>query len=809
MLGRIVQNIMSNYRLPKGKLTVVLAVLVCVLVVIVGCVTAKTDAADPVTTPLADATNSPVLGPGPYDGRIAYVVARLLESFHYLQRPLDKDLSVKFYDGYIDTLDPRHDTFLQSDMDEFDHFRTNLDILTVGDDRTADLSPAFDIFARFVERTKQHTQYVDQLLDEDHFKFNDDDRIQLDRRHAPFPKDLAEAEELWKQRLRYDYLQEKLSKEIPATNDTISITLPSSESAKIATTLRQHYDWSLRMITNWDSTKVLEFYLNGLAHAYDPHTDYFAPERAQDFSIGMSLSLFGIGAQLGEDDGYCTIRELIPGGPADKSKQLNEKDRIIAVAQSNQPPVDVVGMELDKVVQLIRGPKGTQVQLTINPASNPGSRQVITLVRDKIKLEDSEAKAKLVEMPDGHGGTNRIGIIDLPSFYAPVNLSENPSQSTNYTSLDVAKLVTKLKQEHVAGIILDLRSNPGGSLEEAVRFTGLFIKDGPVVQARNPDGQVTVDSDNDPNQLYDGPLMVMVNRFSASASEIAAAALQDYGRAIIVGDPSTHGKGTVQNLNQLSAFFMPTGRSGAQDPGTIKITIRKFYRVSGASTQLKGVVPDIILPDQNILAYSDQAGETALDNPLPWDTIQPATYDKLNMVEPFLAQLQARSDARIATNEDFIYINEDIAQFKKLQRDKTSTLNEREALKERLHLNEQSKERDEERERRAPSPEKVYDITLENADNTGLPPAENETNNVTSADSPVVNPSAVKASYTLDTNTVKNFFGTNAPGTNAVPAAVAAKKTPPEVDAMLEETENIMEDYISLMSGSKTMTAVK
>ena len=302
---------------------------------------------------------------------------------------------------------------------------------------------------------------------------------------------------------------------------------------------------------------------------------------------------------------------------------------------------------------------------------------MVTLIRDEIKLEDSEAKAKLVEFPDG----KRIGVIDLPSFYATVNLG-NASQTTpKSTTADVTKLINRLKAEKVSGIVIDLRSNPGGSLEEAIKFTGLFIKSGPVVLARNPDNQVQVDSDPDPEQLYDGPLAVMINRFSASAAEIAAAALQDYGRALIVGDISTHGKGTVQDLNPLKPYMLSADSGGSNDPGTIKITIRKFYRVSGASTQLKGVEPDIVLPD--VLNYSTQVGEVSLENPLPWDTIQPASYEKFNLVQPWLAALKARSDGRIATNQDFIYVKQDIDQFVKMQADKTASINEHETLKER------------------------------------------------------------------------------------------------------------------------------
>jgi carboxyl-terminal processing protease len=283
----------------------------------------------------------------------------------------------------------------------------------------ADLTPAFMIFQRYLERFQQHAVYVDELLKQDKFKFNTDEKIQLDRRHEPFPKDLAGAQALWRQHLRYDYLQEKLASEISDTNDTFTVRLPAGAATNIIATLARHNRWSLHMMTNLDSSSVLSIYLNALAHAYDPHSDYLSAPHAQDFSIGMNLSLFGIGAQLAEDDGYCTIHSLVPGGPAAKSKQLNEKDRILAVAQGGKPPVDVVDMELEKVVQQIRGPKGTEVRLTISPAADRAARKVVTLIRDEIKLEDSEAKARLVEMPDGHGGTNRIGIIDLPSFYAP------------------------------------------------------------------------------------------------------------------------------------------------------------------------------------------------------------------------------------------------------------------------------------------------------------------------------------------------------------------------------------------------------
>ena len=481
-------------------------------------------------------------------------------------------------------------------------------------------------------------------------------------------------------------------------------------------------------------------------------------------------------------------------------------------------------MELSKVVQMIRGPKGTKVCLTISPADDRAKRKTLTLVRDEIKLEESEAKAKLVAIPDGHGGTNRLGIIDLPSFYAPIpDATGNSGHS--FCSADVARLLKKLKRENVSGIIIDLRSNPGGSLEEAIKFTGLFIKDGPVVLARDPDGRVTIDSVPEPSQVYAGPLAVLVNRFSASASEIAAAALQDYGRAIIVGDTSTHGKGTVQKLEMLRPFIWSAAPNATNDPGTVKITIRKFYRVSGASTQFKGVMPDIALPD--VLDYSKQVGEVALDNPLPWDTIQPVNYEKLNLVQPFLPQLHARSEARIATNQDFLYVKQDIAQFQKVQADKTATLNEREAINERERVASQNRERDAERSARPPTGVKVYDITLKNVDEPGLTeakPADDE--NLAATDSPHRRTPIVKYTFGLETT---QFFATNSvpalveafaldssltnlsksnllavlknPITVTVKSA-AAKTPPPAVDPMLEETEHILQDYISLENKS-------
>jgi len=760
-------------------------------IVIAGCAAPKTVPPQPATqtnvSPALMTQTNILLAPGPNDARITYVTARLLEEFHYSQQLLDTEISEKFFDGYLETLDPKRENFLQSDIAEFTHYRTNLDTFTIGTNGAANLTPAYEIYRRYLERIQQHADCVNELLKEDRFKFNADEHILLDRRHAPYPKDLGEAKQLWSQRLRYEYLQEKLSREISPTNNNVILTLPKSATAEITGTLARHYRWNLHMTANLDSTDVLQAYLNALAHAYDPHSDYFNTEHAQDFSIGMSLSLFGIGAQLTEDDGYCTISSLVRGGPADKGQQLHEKDRIITVAQGNQPPVNVVDMELGKVVQLIRGPKGTEVRLTISPVEDRAVRRVVTLIRDEIKLEDQEAKAQLIELPGGHGGTTRLGVIDLPSFYATIDLPGNTEHSTaKSTTADVTRLIKKLESEKAAGIILDLRGNPGGSLEEAIKFTGLFIKDGPVVLARSSfDGPVTVDSDTDSSVLYDGPLVVLVNRLSASAAEIAAAALQDYDRALIVGDISTFGKGTVQNLNPLRPFFVgPATVSATNDPGTVKITIRKFYRVSGASTQLKGVMPDIMLPD--VLNYSTQFGESSLENPLPWDTISTVNYSKMNLVQLYLDELRRRSSARIATNQDFIYTRQDIDQFQKMQADKTASLNERERLKERQEADARQKARDQERTARKSSEVKIYELTVAKAGEPGLPPPFQKTNTMT-ANTLAASPLPTPARSTTVT---------------AVP-----EPNSPAVDPMLDETERILEDYISLLSSKQILIA--
>ncbi len=712
------------------------------------------------------------LKPQPQDKNVAYITARLLEEYHYSQHPFDTEISQKFFDAYLDAYDSQHMCFLQSDVDEFSHYRTNLDVLTLGS-QGADVTPAYKIFNRFLERLQQRVTYDRELLKNDNFKFNSDERVQVDRKDAPYPKNMEEAKRLWRRQVMYDFLREKLDRE-----DSPGAALSETNFDAITQLLDHRYERDLRYFSEWDSGDVLQSYLDALTHAYDPHSDYLNDEHAQDFSISMSLALCGIGAELTSDDGYCKIASLVPGGPAYKSNQLKPDDKIIAVAQSNQPPTDVVDTELPKIVQLIRGKKGTEVRLTIIPADDPKSHRIVTLIRDEINLRDEEAKAMLIEKPDGNGSTERLGIIDVPSFYAPVNLGGNSAQTTNYISDDVAALVNKLVKEKAGGIILDMRSNPGGSLEEAIQFVGLFATNGPVVQIRSPDGPPAVGGNDQSPDIYNGPLLVLVNRFSASASEIVAAALQDYGRAVIVGDTSSFGKGTVQNLMPLRPFVW---EGMTNDPGTVKITIRKFYRINGASTQLKGVIPNIILPD--VLSYSDEIGEASLPNALPWDTIAATNYTPMNFVQPYLATLSEDSQARVATNDDFAYVRQDIADLQKLQSEKSDTLNERKAWAEKEKLEAQKKARDKEIASRPLPDETLYEITLADASQPGLPP-------------PV---QLLKA--TPDSGAAfMAVYPTNAYNTIVITNSIAP-------DPMLDESERILQDYISLQQSNGGMVA--
>src|SRR2546430_1702029 len=585
------------------------------------------------------------------------------------------------------------------------------------------------MFKRYMQRVDQRLAFLTDLLKNDKFDFTGNDRYPLDRRKAPYPKDLDEPRQLWRQHRRYEYLQEKLNLPKPglaATGKSRSSegnggtnAAPANVRDQIINRLSRRYARILRFWREEDGGDVLQLYLTALMNVYDPHSDYLGKSTLDNFAMSMNLSLFGIGALLQSEDGYCKIKELKPG-PAMRSKKLKPGDRIVAVAQGDGEPVDAVDTKLSRVVDLIRGPKGTEVRLTVIPADapDPSTRVEVRLIRDEIKLEDEEAKARVVEVPGKDSAATRLGIIELPSFYASFDIaSGNGKAAHKSTTEDVARLLKKLKEEKVAGVILDLRHNGGGSLEEAVNLTGLFIKEGPVVQVKDAEGNIIKDEDTDPSVLYDGPLVVLIDRGSASASEIVAGALQDYGRALIVGDTSTHGKGTVQSLIQLEPIVHRFSDS-TNNPGALKVTIRKFYRASGSSTQLKGVVPDLVLPSLNNYA---EVGEVSLENPLPWDEIPSAKYEKLNLIQRILPELRKRSTGRMAADNDFGYLQEDIATYRKYLAEKSVSLNEEARLKEMKENEEKVQARKKERKARHEPEEKVYELTLKQVDLPGLP----------------------------------------------------------------------------------------
>lgn len=693
--------------------------------------------------------------PGPDDRRIAMVVSKLLERNHYLQHPLDEQFSSLFFDKYLDALDPQHMLFLQSDVEEFEKFRTELGRLTT---RLGDTQPAEIIFARFLDRFAQQVMFVTNALHTEKFTFDSDDRYLVNRKDKPRPKDLDEAKKLWWERLRFEYLQEKLNKK--------------KHDAIVSLILRR-YARQMRMLLEFDTDEVLQVYLSALAHVYDPHSEYMGKPSYENFNINMKLSLFGIGALLRSEDGYCKIVSLTPGGPAEKSKKLKPNDRIVGVAQGSEDFVDVIDMKLNKVVEMIRGPKGTEVRLQVIPAdaSDESVRKVVSLIRAEIPLEDSEAKAKIIELPPEDGKpAQRIGIIDLPSFYADMG---NRSADHKSTTTDVRKLLRKLQEEKISGLILDLRRNGGGSLEEAIKLTGLFIPKGPVVQVKDFDGRVTVDSDTDEDVAYNGPLVVLVSRFSASASEILAAALQDYGRALLVGDISTHGKGTVQTVQEINRFLRTTNNLGA-----LKFTIRKFYRINGSSTQLKGVTPDIVLPSFNNFG---EIGEAALPRALPWDTIQSAEYEPMNLISTHLAELRKRSEARQSTDKDLVWLRGEIERHRKKVDDKTVSLNEQQRLNEKKEADARAEARKNELKRRGEPPYKTYEITLKLADQPGLPPPLSRTNTVASKEE-----KPAKSAEEADEDETKD-------------------EQTPAVDITLEETKRILMDLVELTARTKAV----
>ncbi len=616
-------------------------------------------------------------------GSIAQLVGQILSSNHLRQEALNNRLSDLALNNYFDALDVNHQVFIQPDIDEFrEKYSEQLDDLTLG---RRNAQPAYIIFKRYIQRLEARIGEVEGQLAAEH-DFETDESIDLKRSEKPWPDTVEEARELWRKRIKSDLLQGHLQKE-----DTKTVT----------ERLQKRYSRLLKSMNDLEQDDILQIYLSAVGAAYDPHSTYFNPRGAEDFEIhSIKLELTGIGALLRSDDGYCKIVSLVPGGPAEQSKQIKPNDRIIAVAQGDDEPVDTVEMKLTKVVDMIRGERGTEVRLTIIPASSvDGSeKKTISIIRDVIKLKDQQAKAKIIDLPQENGTNPRLGIIDLPQYY-------------DNSARDVRQIINRLKLEEVDGMVLDLRRNGGGILDEAVKLTGLFFAKGPVVQVRDFQNSVTILSDQDPRVAYDGPLIVLVSRLSASASEITAAALQDYGRAIVIGDEATHGKGTVQTVQDLSRIMRQIrGGGAAAKSGMLKYTISNFYRVAGTTTQKYGVKPDIILP--SVYDYME-IGEEHLPNSMEPDKIPAARFQQYDRTKKYLADLRENSEERVNASTDFGYVREDIARYLELKQKESISLKKSLRLKEKAAEKERTEARKSERETREAPEESVFLLTLD------------------------------------------------------------------------------------------------
>ena len=636
--------------------------------------------------------------------RISRTVAYTLPVFHLNQLPLDTHISTNAFHRYLETLDPARSYFLQSDIDQFASNATQLHKQL----RKGDISFATNAYERLMDRMQDRLDYTKQLLDQG-FQTDIDETFHWDRTQSPWPQNQEEWDNLWRKRIKNEYLGRLIAKQLDDTEPTpetpetqptnTNQTASASETAQTQETeydetyeeslltpeefILEKYQQLLLTMQSFDQEMLLQRYLSAFSQIYDPHSDYLSPSGVEDFDINMKLSLVGIGAMLRPDDGAAKIVRLIPGGPAETDGRLKAGDKIIAVAQDDQEPVSILHWPLYKAVRLIRGEIDSKVTLTVIPASDRNGTRTrkIDLIRDEVKLEEQAAKSDLHEIDTPTGETRRLGVITLPDFYADFKATSAKQADARRASTDVKNLIEELRQEKIEGLILDLRNNGGGSLVEAIEIAGLFITSGPVVQVKERRG-LQVLPDADPNLDYDGPLIILVNRLSASASEILAAALQDYGRALIIGDEHTHGKGTVQTLMSLG-----------DKKGSLKLTTAGFYRINGGSTQLRGVEPDIVLPS---LLDIMEVGEKELDHALPWDTIRPALYRKTDGYQNYLAQLTEQSQQRRAADPEFQVFLEQRARLEERYASKTVSL----LLSERLAEAETERELDQIQESR-------------------------------------------------------------------------------------------------------------
>ena len=587
---------------------------------------------------------------------------QLLEQGHYNRDAVKSADYSQVIPDYMGQLDGQHLFYLDSDRKAFMDRYAKTVYFNV--EELGNIDAAYAMFNTYQTRVQNRVSWIFEELKKDYdFKANDTYRI--DRSKSEFPSTQAEADELWHKRLKFELLAEILNKKTP-------------DQAKDV--VHKRYERMLKNMEEIDGSDLSELYLSAIAELNDPHSTYFSAATFEDFSIQMKLQLVGIGALLGFDDDYSTVKEIVPGGPADVGRQLKPDDKIISVAQDGQDPVEILGMKLRNVVSMIRGQKGTKVHLVVQPASatDTAARKEIIITRDVVQLNSARAHGALFQVPGDDGKTTPLGVISLPAFYGPADDTGPDGEKTSATA-DVAKLIIQLKAAGAQGIVLDLRHNGGGYLTEAIDLTGLFVGKGPVVQVKDYSGDIQVDKDSADSVLYSGPLAVLTDRFSASASEIVAGALQNYGRAVVIGDTSTHGKGSVQTVVEMKNLSRALA-AAPEKTGAAKITVQKFYLPDGASTQLKGVIPDIVLPSIDEFL---PIGESDLPHALVWDKIGTSAFDGAPLAPQFLNPLKDACAKRQASLDEFAYLRKYVDWFKTRQAEKLVSLNADERTKQR------------------------------------------------------------------------------------------------------------------------------
>jgi len=725
-------------------------------------------------TALAKPTPEPgdlTVKPTADQAQAALSATRILTRFHYKAMPLDAAMSQHIFDRYLDSLDADRLFFVQADIDRFAPQRDKLGDAIYDED----LSTPFAIFNLYEQRVAERTAYARGLLKQG-FDFSKDESYRYQREKAPWPKTTAELDDLWRQRVKNDWLRLKLA---------------GKEDAKTRDTLDKRYANYLDRMRQLSSEDVFQTFMNAYAMSIDPHTNYLGPRASENFDIAMRLSLEGIGAVLQRDDDYTAIREIVPGGPAALSGKFKVGDRIVGVGQgASGNMTDVVGWRLDDVVDQIRGAKDTTVRLEVLPvdAGPDGKHVQISLVRKKVAIEEQAAKSSVIEVKDGDT-VRHVGVITLPTFYEDFDARRRGDKDYRSATRDVAKLLNELKKQNVDGVLIDLRNDGGGSLSEAIDLTGLFVGKGPVVQVRNAGGRIEEGRNQHTDMVWSGPLAVLVNRNSASASEIFAGAIQDYGRGLIIGE-NTYGKGTVQNLvdlDQMSQHEKPTF-------GELKMTIQQFFRVDGESTQLRGVTPDISFP---VTVDFDQNGEQTYDNALAWTSIPAANYTPTSDLKTIVPMLEARHEARAAKAREWQAFAADISDWRKLRKETTISLNEQARRAERDEQETKRKERHPELAATTKSP-----TAKEQASSTQ--PAVKAPDNAKR-----VNVDSDESS--VDVATAKNGAadddGLQADERSLTTDVAAEKARKAEKDVVLQEAAHIVADIVELIRGDTKLAA--